>query len=1000
MGGVGLVKYIISPANADRVCPVRGHMPELTLLVGGPGSGKTDQVISRLAARYEADPFSEAIVLVPTVRHGDQFRRRLVGRCGVALRLRVETIAQFSRTLASDARVPSHSLAEELLQRTIRLGIESGSAAYFKPVVGTKGLGNLLGGAIGDLLAEGVDPEALSEAAERSGSRSLQALGAIYKEYRSGLRQGHWTHPMQIGAAAADVVEAGADLPGTIMLDGFHLFRETEMDLLEALAGKTAVVVTLDPSAGVRAEHDYERLCRRFPNAKVLELECDVASPTNVVAGDAADREGQLRAIARQIKQRLTDEPSLRPSDFAVAFRQVTPHLGLARQVFSEYDLPLDPAAGEPLSARPLGAWLRRLMHLARDGWHLRDVVAVLSSGFVDLRRWRLSRENVAALARRGRQNNLWAGLDALGRAVEGLRSGGDDPEKSDRARQRLGGIASGMSAALEDLRALLERSSGTTAEHARHFDEALFGVQALVDPRSRAQPGVDVELDALRGQLQDLIHTHEVLGGGLETIEVFMARLEAKFDAATVLLREPGGVLLAPMHTLHGLRFDFVAVGGLVEGEFPAPRGYHSLLDSDAMDELNRWGLGIPPAARLSEDELWASVSTRADRTLSLWKTRLNERGRPVSASYYYGKLQPDECIEAGMSMPEEATSARELAIACTWQWPSHGRLRPRGESAWPIVRSAVAVEQRRRSYSSAGQYEGRLTDGLVPGLTDAGATWSASRIESYKTCSFQFFGHYALGLREIEQEMEGADAAIRGTVVHEILQDAIAPLVEQGRPLVPETLPEVLERLRAKGPEIWVSAPAKRGFGRAALWRLDAEETLEKIELLLGREADWSARSGVTRIIGAEKKIDASLPLDPPLRVTATIDRLEEGEGRVVIVDYKSGRQIPRSHAEEGRRVQLQLYGYAGRDETRAGRVIARYAWLDPAIREWEIDSSREEDALLLEEVVTVARDVRDAVDSGDFRVNPKVTPCPSYCSFRHVCRVNGFSRWKSWD
>ena len=126
-----------------------------------------------------------------------------------------------------------------------------------------------------------------------------------------------------------------------------------------------------------------------------------------MVAGDAADREGQLRAIARQIKQRLTDEPSLRPSDFAVAFRQVSPHLGLARQVFSEYDLPLDPAAGERLSARPLGAWLRRLMHLARDGWHLRDVVAVLSSGFVDLRRWGLYRGDVGASckASQGRQS-------------------------------------------------------------------------------------------------------------------------------------------------------------------------------------------------------------------------------------------------------------------------------------------------------------------------------------------------------------------------------------------------------------------------------------------------------------------------------------------------------------------------------------------------------------------------------------------------------------------
>ena len=973
-------------------------MPDLTFIVGGPGSGKTDEVISRLAARYQADPFTEGVVLVPTVRHGDQFRRRLVAQCKVALRLRVETIAQFSRTLASDVKVASHSLAEELLGRTTRREIENGSAVYFEPIASTKGLANLIGSAIGDLLSEGIEPDALSRAAERSGSPSLKALGAIYKAYSYRIRRGQWTHPVQIAAAAADAVRTGAELPGTVMLDGFHLFRGTEMALLGALADRAEVAITLDPSAVTRAEHDYERLRRRFPDAHLVELRDAVPSPT-VVAGDAADREGQLRAIARQIKQRLTDEPSLRPSDFAVAFRQVSPHLGLARQVFSEYDLPLDPAAGERLSARPLGAWLRRLMHMAQDGWHLRDVVAVLSSGFVDLRRWGLSRGDVGVFAKRAREGNLWAGLDALDRAVDGLRNDPEARGMSDRARQSLLRVSSGISAALSDLQSLLERPSSTVADHARQFDEALFGVRAIVDPNSRAEPGVDVELDSLRGQLRDLIHTHEVLGGGPEPFQLFVARLEAKLDVATVLLREPGGVLLAPMHTLHGLRFDFVAIGGLTEGEFPVSRSLNTLLNTEATDALKQEGLGIPPEARLSEHELWSSVSTRSDRALALWRTRLNERGRPVAASYYFDVLPHQEIGSSGMAMPEEASSARELAISCSRQWPSHGRLRPRGEAAWPVVRLAATVEQRRRSFAGAGEYEGVLDRGLVPWLTNADATWSASRIESYQTCSFQFFGQYALRLREVEQEMEGADAATRGSVVHDVLQDAVAPLVEQGRPLVPETLPDVLERLRANGPGIWNAAPAEMGFGRAALWRMDAEETLDKIALLLEREADWSARSEVTRIVGAEKGVAVSLPLDPPLRVMAVIDRLDEGEGRVVIVDYKSGRGISRSDVDKGRRVQLQLYGYAGRAEAQAERVIARYAWLDPSISEWDIDSSRGEDAELLERVVDVAQGVRDAVDSGDFRVNPQVKPCPSYCSFQHICRVNGFSRWKNW-
>ena len=147
--------------------PAAVAVSNLTLIVGGPGSGKTSEVVSRLAARYEADPFAETVVLVPTVRHGDQLRRRLVGRCGVALRLRVETIPQFSRQLAAAARVsrpphprhsraggnpspagklrvPSYTLAGELLARTARREVERGPAAYFRPIAGTVGFNDLL----------------------------------------------------------------------------------------------------------------------------------------------------------------------------------------------------------------------------------------------------------------------------------------------------------------------------------------------------------------------------------------------------------------------------------------------------------------------------------------------------------------------------------------------------------------------------------------------------------------------------------------------------------------------------------------------------------------------------------------------------------------------------------------------------------------------------------------------------------------------------------------
>ena len=424
------------------------------------------------------------------------------------------------------------------------------------------------------------------------------------------------------------------------------------------------------------------------------------------------------------------------------------------------------------------------------------------------------------------------------------------------------------------------------------------------------------------------------------------------------------------------------------------------ALLDGSAREALDRAGLTLPPEPRLAEDELWRSASTRADSSLGVWKTRLDDRGRLAAPSYYFDSLPHDRTIGTTTTAAEETASRRELTIACSRLWQKEGRLRPRSSDVWPTVRQAVLVEQRRRSFGHGGVYEGRLEAGLIPRLTGEQALWSASRLESYRTCAFQFFSNYALRLSELEEEMDSADAAMRGTVIHEVLQDALEPLVKQGLPLTPDTVAEAVNRLRASGLDIWNRAPGERGFGRAALWRLEAEAVITQLEMLLHREAEASEDAGVTRIMGAERRIEASLPLSPPMRVTATVDRLDEGNGLVVIVDYKSGRPISKAQVKDGRRLQLQLYGHLAREDAAAERVVARYAWLNPSISTWDLDSSRPEDQEVLEDVVRVAGEVRSQVESGDFRVNPQVQPCPSYCSFRHICRVSEYSRWKRWD
>ena len=242
------------------------------LIVGGTGAGKTREIVSRLARFYEANPFGEALALAPTIRHGDQLRKRLMAERSVALNLRVETIAAFSRNVLLREPVLSRSTADDLLARVARRTVSSGGAAYFTPIAETGGFFTLISDAIGSLMEEEIEPGAFGRAAAGSDSPRLQALAAIYAAYVADMSERGLIHPLRVPIRAAQAVAHAAPIPNVIMADGFQKFSSSELTLLTALAARTDLTVTMDPNSADRAGYDYERLLSRLPNAAVTNL--------------------------------------------------------------------------------------------------------------------------------------------------------------------------------------------------------------------------------------------------------------------------------------------------------------------------------------------------------------------------------------------------------------------------------------------------------------------------------------------------------------------------------------------------------------------------------------------------------------------------------------------------------------------------------------------------------------------------------------------------------
>ena len=671
------------------------------MVYGPAGSGKTGRLVDRAARRYQDDRFASTLVLVPTARHGDQFRRRLVERSGVALDLDVSTLAQYARLHAA-GRTLSREVVADLLRRVALERIASGGAGRFEPIAGKPGLHALIAEAVAELVAADVEPTAFVTAASKSGSADLDALGDIYDAYRRALAERGWRDPGEAPSLAAEAIEGAPGLPGLVLVDSFEFLNPREQSLVAALAERTRVRVAIDREASERARWTASRLEALAGVAAVEELASSGGSAA-VSAHRAFDPEAQLRGIARAIKQRLGEEDALRPSDVTVAFRQASQHLALARRVFAEYELPFDPAAGERLASRPFGTWVLALLRLPSHDWRLTRLAELLRSAFLDRRRWGIEGDTIDHLLRIGRRRQLMSGLGQLLKLPPALEGEAAQAEGNDRGPYAtlLRAAGDSLERAVADLRDLLGGEDRPAGEWAAALDAALFGPGALVRAAVEGYESLEVETAALRADLDALRAIDEQLGGTSLTLEAFAAELERRMQRPAVLLREAGGVLFAPLHTLHGLRFAHVFIGGLVEGEFPAPRRTARLLDREGREHLRETGLELPPEPRSAEDELWRSASTRADTGTSLWRPRFDDSGRPVPGSWYFD--EQDAADEPGSIEPPAAASQRELAVTLSSRWHGGESRRPTGLAAWPlVVRTAAPIEQQRRSFEA----------------------------------------------------------------------------------------------------------------------------------------------------------------------------------------------------------------------------------------------------------------------------------------------------------
>jgi ATP-dependent helicase/DNAse subunit B len=408
----------------------------------------------------------------------------------------------------------------------------------------------------------------------------------------------------------------------------------------------------------------------------------------------------------------------------------------------------------------------------------------------------------------------------------------------------------------------------------------------------------------------------------------------------------------------------------GLSEGEFPKQEREDILLRESDRAILRERGLPLDTKLHGDEATFFYQAVTRARQRLLLTRPYLADDGQPWEVSpfwvevMYRSGIKPEVRVRGEVgevdsgeaaSQVESVESAREFDIR---------------------IQNGIEALRARLNPVARGKHEGELFD--LSKRFGAGYGWSASRLEGYGTCPFEFFVAYGLELEPRQEAQEGYDVRILGSMLHKILEMVYSGVA-----------------LAAAAQNVFAAAPKEYGFRPTALWTQQQAELTRILEKTV-EELNKVSRGYAPRAMEARFGMgQPSLILQTEIgeiRLHGYIDRLDAApDGTLRVIDYKSGSTaILASHLKEGRRLQLPIYALAARDALGLGEVSSGFYWHIQKAEASSLKLEKFEGGVNGAFETAVAHVVKHVANirAGHFEPKPPEEGCPSYCPAARFC------------
>ena len=860
-----------------------------------------------------------------------------------------------------------------------------------------------------------ITPEALEAAAAGTGFATLRTklndIAQIYRAYDALFGQ-HFSNSSTVPELLCSKLDGTDFFRGyTIAVDGFKGFTGQELSVLERLMtqadnvyltlcmpgmhepdpamifasvkdtalklqkiaakNNVRVFITDNEKAGIKSGRRFTADSLKFLEEKIFypirKDDCfsnDSSAITQFTAKSIYEECSWIAASAKKLMR----EEGFRCRDIAVIVRNEETYKSELCAAFHRYGIPAFEDSRQPIENQPLIALCKAVLALLSSGFSTENILHYLKTGLsgITLDESDLL-ENYALLW--GIKAKQWTEDFTFNPKGLGF-------EETDSSKAALEDLNRMRKAVIVPLLKLREECRDTDAEG---ISRAIYSflkstgvpesLKALASEYNDAGfAALAAEQDRIWDILMEVLDKLSMVYGGIHTdIDTYSSLFNAVISV-TDIGSIPHGLDEISFGAADRIRPNSpraVFAAGCAEGVFPAVPSYSGILTQNDRKELHRLEieLALPDDMRASEERFIAYTAvTSASERLYISHHQMEGPGESFIPSQIIDSI--DTLFPKHARFDSDTLPADYFAESAASAFSSYASLLPNEDEK--ARRTAASL---REALENSGVYESHIES---LDLAAAGKTFeiknhetatelfgkdmflSASRVDTYHHCAFEYFCKYGLNAKARRPAV--LDSAQAGTVIHYVLENIIRENRKDG-------LLAMDEAQRKAEVQRWLTIYLNEFMGGGEDKSLRFKYLYNRLSLALCdvverlcREfsvSDFEPTDFELAIGGKDAEIPCyslDLPDGGQLQINGSVDRVDtyisHGKTYIRVVDYKSGgKTFCLSDVLYGLNMQMLIYLFAieAGGEDKYGNVVPAGVLYYPAKRNTVSMSSR---------------------------------------------------------